>query len=214
MPPVSTWIVKLGGSLLGSAALPAWLAACAAPAATRCVVVAGGGGLADEVARLQSRWQFDDELAHALAIAAMGMNARVLHALEPRLRLGTGAEVDALVPTGSLLWIPDAETARQVRPATWAVGADAIALWLAQRLEAAALVLVKSLPAHALAAFGPVAPAATLAAAGVVDADVPVRLGRQPLPVFVHGGDASAAFLAARLAGIPGGLPVVASGDT
>ena len=67
----STWVVKLGGAMMHSAALARWLAACAAPRPVRCVVVLGGGHLADEIRALHARWGFEEARAHELAIAAM-----------------------------------------------------------------------------------------------------------------------------------------------
>ena len=168
--------------------LPAWLAACAGDVtlSTRCVVVAGGGVLADQVRALQGRWDFDDALAHELALDTMRIHARMLHGLAPALPLcqvQCAAELGALAPSGGLLWLPPAVFAPAALPASWAVTSDSIALWLAQALGATALILVKSLPAAAFDA----ASAETLAARGVLDGHFPALLAGGKVPVRVMG---------------------------
>ncbi len=86
MPQFNTWVIKLGGALLAADELREWLTACSARAvAVRCVVVVGGGALADEVRALQRRHGFDDVLAHELALEAMRMHYN-LPALPPSRR--------------------------------------------------------------------------------------------------------------------------------
>lgn len=156
--------------------LPAWLAACVGDAAlaTRCVVVAGGGGFADEVRALQAHWHFDDQLAHQLALDTMRLNARLLHALAPDLPLCTSIALGNLDAHGGLIWLPPPRFASPQLPASWSVTSDSVALWLAQTLGARAVLLVKSLPPAALLADS----AANLAAQGVVDAHFPLLLAQ------------------------------------
>ena len=63
-------VVKLGGSLAFSKALPAWLAAIGAGAG-KTVLVVGGGPFADAVRAAQPRMGFDDVAADAMALLAM-----------------------------------------------------------------------------------------------------------------------------------------------
>lgn len=169
MPPFNTWVIKLGGALLAADELRDWLAACSAPSPqVRCVVVTGGGALADEVRTLQARWHFDDRVAHELALDTMRLNARVLQALAPGLALWStpsGDQAPASLPEGDCLWVPPPDFAPTELPMSWAVTSDSIALWLARRLDAQALLLVKSLAPPALRD----AADAGLAAQGVVD---------------------------------------------
>ena len=183
MPPSSTWVVKLGGAMLEAAELPQWLGVCGAPGAsgTRCVLVAGGGALADQVRALQARWRFDERLAHELALDTMRLNARLLQGLAPSLPLceaTRGAELMS-APTGALIWRPPALFAPPALPASWAVTSDSVALWLAQALAASGLLLVKSLSPAELRADS----ANAWAAAGVVDSYFPQLLAAAWLPV-------------------------------
>ncbi len=63
-------VVKLGGSVVRSGELPAWLDAIAG-AQVPIVVVPGGGALADEVRACQSQLGFGDQAAHRMALLAM-----------------------------------------------------------------------------------------------------------------------------------------------
>lgn len=183
MPPSNIWVVKLGGALHHAAELPAWLAACAGAAdgALRCVVVTGGGALADEVRALQARWHFDDSLAHALALDTMRLNARLLQGLAPDLMPCAMLHADDLPargPCGGWLWSPPRHFAPRQLPASWSVTSDSIALWLAQVLGARAVLLVKSQAPERL----PSTRAESLAAEGVVDAFFPQLLAQSEVP--------------------------------
>lgn len=185
MPPFNTWVIKLGGALLAGDELGDWLRACAdGNSRVRCVLVAGGGALADEVRTLQARWRFNDTLAHALALETMRINARVLNALAPRLVPCSALRAAQLPDAGSprdYLWSPPADFAPSDLPMTWAVTSDSIALWLAEALGAEVLVLVKSLAPDALRD----AMASGLANQQVVDNHFPTLLARSNVPVRV-----------------------------
>jgi aspartokinase-like uncharacterized kinase len=161
------WVVKLGGSLARDAQLPQWLAMLAEVGGGRVTIVPGGADFADAVRQAQSRWDFNDLAAHNMAVLAMGQTALMLHALEPRLLLATQDEQirRALHAGRAAVWMPlsvlrDAPDALT----SWDVSADSLALWLASRLHAERLVIVKSCavdPRHGIA---------ELSAAGVLDA--------------------------------------------
>ena len=188
MPPSNIWVVKLGGALHRAAELSAWLAACAGAAdcARRCVVVTGGGALADEVRALQAHWHFDDSLAHALALDTMRLNARLLQRLAPDLMpcaMLHANDLPARGPSGGWLWSPPRHFAPRQLPESWSVTSDSIALWLAQALRAQAVVLVKSLAPECL----PSSCAVSLAAEGVVDAFFPQLLAQGEVPARLLG---------------------------
>jgi aspartokinase-like uncharacterized kinase len=164
------WIVKLGGSLHGDAsALRAWLrllAAAPAPEPAR-IVVPGGGPFADAVRALQPRLGFGDAAAHGMAILAMQQFALHLQALEPGLALAE--DLAELRASRAAIWLPWRLAGREPAiAASWQVTSDSLACWLATRLDAAGLLLVKSAPAPEAGAA-----ADRLAASGLVDPAFP-----------------------------------------
>ena len=158
------WVVKLGGSLARSPALPGWLARLAADAGV--VVVPGGGPFADPVRELQDVWRFDDACAHHMALLAMEQYGRMLCALQPRLQAAAGPAALARILAGGgvAVWMPTRMVlADPAVEQSWRVSADSLAAWLCRRLSARALVLVKSVPAAAGSPIG------SLAADGALD---------------------------------------------
>ena len=170
------WVVKLGGSLAQSPRLQGWLKALAEHGAGRAVIVPGGGPFADMVRAEQARARFRDNAAHAMAILAMeqfgfmlaGLNPDLcVAAAEPELR---GALANGRVP----VWLAYPMIIRDsTLPQDWSVTADSLALWLAIRLKAEALLLVKS----ATLPDGP-ADMGSLSTSGALDSHFPV-LARQ-----------------------------------
>ncbi|MEN9728148.1 MAG: hypothetical protein RL434_2514 [Pseudomonadota bacterium] len=149
MPRFQGWVVKLGGSLGDSPRLMPWLSALAQPAA-RCIVVPGGGRFADAVRMAQADWGLADDAAHAMALLAMAQYGLALHARAPTLAVARGLEgLERTDPTGPRLWLPELADQlaldRDGLPRDWSLSSDSLALWLANRLDAKALVLVKSL---------------------------------------------------------------------
>ena len=173
-------VIKLGGSLGTSRDLPRWLTAIQRLAgAEPTLIVPGGGRFADQIRRLQQAHDLADRTAHRLALLAMCRYAACLKQRCPAL-CHTGLIDPAELPaalTGQrpLLWRPLALLRQEppgLRP-DWAHTSDSVALWLAARLHAARLYVIKSIPP----------PAATtdysrLAEAGYIDQGFP-RLARQ-----------------------------------
>lgn len=176
-------VVKLGGSLSGAPELKAWLAALAG-AAGRVVLVPGGGPFADAVRDAQARLGFDDRAAHRMALLAMEQFGMALCGLEPDcLPARDEAEIAASLAAGATpVWMPSRLClgAPDI-PESWDVTSDSLALWLAARLGADGLALVKSVEAA-----GGADPAA-LARAGIVDRAFPEFHARFPLPWRVFG---------------------------
>ncbi|HMM53634.1 MAG TPA: hypothetical protein PKC23_01310 [Candidatus Desulfobacillus sp.] len=168
-------VAKLGGSLAASEILPRLLRAL--DGRPHLVVAPGGGPFADAVRRAQVRLGFDDAAAHDKALLAMARYGRLL-AARAGWRAARGADALAAqmarrTDRGPLVWLPDpARDALEVER-SWRISGDSLALWLARRLGARRLVLLKScaIPTHDLAA---------LAAAGIVDAALPELAARAP----------------------------------
>lgn len=165
-------VVKVGGSLVRSGEAEAVLRVLAAEHAGRAVVVPGGGAFADAVRDAQRNLGFPDPLAHHLALLAMEMSGRMLASLSGAYRFAPSldaaraecadGQIPVCVPVSELL--ADTEL-----PASWDVTSDSISAWIARRLGAGHLVLVKSCAVPDT--LRPDAPA--LASAGIVDAAFP-----------------------------------------
>lgn len=162
-------VLKLGGSLANSGGLTACLAALASLRGD-VVVVPGGGVFADAVREAQARFRFSDRAAHRMAILAMEQYAVMLVDHLPRLTPCISIdEMRSAIAAGSpAIWLPATlALAEPTIPQSWDVTADSLAAWLARKLGAERLVLVKS-----IAAPRPLDVAA-LAARGLVDRAFP-----------------------------------------
>jgi len=176
------WVVKIGGSLCTDPLLPEWLELITQLGGGRVTLVCGGGGFADEVRRVQARWQFDDLAAHNMAVLAMAQTAYQLHALNPSLELvERKADIRRVLQAGrAALWLP-LELQRNAPDASthWGHTSDSIALDLARRLNAERLVMVKSCvidPQHSLEQLG---------RAGVLDERFAALSGGASFPIEV-----------------------------
>lgn len=138
-----TTVVKLGGSLLAASTLPACLER-AMTLPGRVVIVTGGGVFADLVREQQVHWQFDDLAAHRMAILAMQQMALLCQSLQPALSLCRSVE-DFADGGEKTVWLPDWQELDQAGiAASWDVTSDSLAAWLAGRLHASQLLLVKA----------------------------------------------------------------------
>ena len=157
MPPVfprlgpNRVVAKVGGSLFSWAGFPAALADWLdrRPEAGG-LLLAGGGAAADLVRDWSARFPLSDHASHWLAVRAMGLQARLLLELVPNLtwadtladareKLDAGARWVVLDPTADLRGPLGAGL-----PVGWHVTSDAIAGFLARRLEVGRLHLLKS----------------------------------------------------------------------
>jgi aspartokinase-like uncharacterized kinase len=147
------WVVKLGGSLAGSDALRDWLFVLARAGRGRAVVVPGGGPYADAVRAEQRRWGFDDSTAHAMALLAMDQYGHQLAALGNQASPAifeaacTVSQIRAALERRAVaVWIGSRMAEGDAAlPRDWGLTSDSLAAWLAARLGASGLALVKSL---------------------------------------------------------------------
>ena len=166
------WVVKLGGSFSGEKVLLRWLKMLSRQAPEKTVVVPGGGRFADQVRQAQKHWRFGDRTAHHMALLAMQQMGRMYSALEPGLKPAPSvADVLELVGQGiTPVWLPDPEELdRDGVPASWQVTSDSLSAWLAGKLGARALSLVKSVEPPCQDPGG-------LRRAGIVDPEFPAWL--------------------------------------
>ena len=197
-------VVKLGGSVVRSGELAAWLEAIAA-APHPIVVVPGGGALADEVRSCQAALGFGDRAAHRMALLAMDQLAWAVVGLAQGFAVGTTeAELRGVLQRGDVaVWAPYGLVAgRGDIEESWRLTSDSLALWLAARIGASRCFLVKSVRRQ-----GGHAVAQELAQAGIVDAAFPEMLKDSGVPAFLLGRrdqKGFAAVLAAKDAGAGG----------
>ena len=139
-------VIKLGGSLSYSQELPACLET-VAKLGPGIVVVPGGGAFADQVRMAQHNWQFDDGTAHGMALLAMQQMALLFNGLNKGFVIaGSVAAIGRQLAQGNtVIWSPDRGELDEagIKP-SWEVTSDSLAAWLADRLGAAELILVKS----------------------------------------------------------------------
>ncbi|HLJ63329.1 MAG TPA: hypothetical protein VKT70_04435 [Stellaceae bacterium] len=162
--------MKLGGSLAEAGTLDPVLALLVERCPGQCVIVPGGGLFADAVREGQARYRFGEACAHAMALLAMAQYGLMLADRAPALIMAeTLEEIHAALARGGVaLWAPmRLVLADPAIPASWDVTSDSLAAWLARKLGARHLVLVKSAPP-------PEAPSpARLASLGLVDPAFP-----------------------------------------
>ncbi len=146
------WVIKLGGSLIGSPYLGTWLAAIAGiSSSVRVVIVPGGGLFADAVRNAQSKLKVDDAVAHYMALLGMRQFGLALVALCKPWCTTTLMSVSSIKAQSSIsgicVWDPcDPYLDRSPLPKDWRVTSDSLSLWLCGELCDSRLLLVKSAP--------------------------------------------------------------------
>jgi len=141
------WVVKLGGSLSEDPMLVDWLEVLSDLGGGRVIIVPGGGNFSEASRRAQANWHFDDLAGHNMAVLGMGQFAFMLNGLQPELEMCASEEdmITTMHRGRVALWMPLALLRKEADELTnWGVTSDSLALWLAQRLNAERVVLVKS----------------------------------------------------------------------
>jgi aspartokinase-like uncharacterized kinase len=206
--PDAVTVVKLGGSHAFAPHLQEWLAALA-ECGGRVVLVPGGGPFADAVRTAQPRMGFGDRAAHHMALLAMEQFGCSLASFGPPYApAASEAAMRRLLARRQVpVWMPSrmALAAADI-PASWDVTSDSLAAWLAGRIGAKRVLLVKA----AEAAAAPLS-AGELIAGGVVDPAFARFLAASGVQASVTGpADSVAVGLALRQGMLPGcriGLP-------
>jgi dihydroneopterin aldolase len=199
-------VVKLGGSFAFSAHLRHWLETLAA-CAGNVVIVPGGGPFADAVRAAQPRMGFGDGAAHHMALLAMEQYGQALVGLNNLLSPATSADAihRDLAAKRVPVWMPTQMvlSATDIAP-TWDTTSDSLAAWLAGKLGAGRLIIVK---------HGEFPPGGArvdeLAASGTVDVAFARHVRASGVETFILGpSDHGAAAVAIR-DGMVAGVPVV-----
>jgi aspartokinase-like uncharacterized kinase len=199
-------VVKLGGSVVRSGELAAWLDAIAG-ARVPIVVVPGGGALADEVRACQSRLGFGDAAAHRMALLAMDQLAWAVAGLRQGFTVGASeAELrDALEAGNVAVWAPYAAIAgRADIESSWRLTSDSLAVWLAARIGAARCYLIKSIASPKASRLS----ARQLARDGVVDEAFADMLAETGTPTVLLGRGDKDSFVASAAEGQPCGAEI------
>jgi len=131
-----------------SSELTSWLETIQSLASTsNIIIVPGGGEFADKVREMQTSLEFNDQVAHRLALLAMSQYGYLLAGMNQSLHVvedieALSSNLDKGIP---LLWLPtDLLKDDSEIPASWDFTSDSIALWLAIKLAASKLILVKA----------------------------------------------------------------------
>ncbi len=165
------WVVKLGGSLLGSPELPRWLDTLVKISDGKVLIVPGGGMFADAVRQAQDTSLVNDAVAHHLALLAMDQFGLLLAGMNPRL-VTASSELE-IAERGwqhrGIVWLPSRMVlADENIPKNWQVTSDSLSAWIANKIGSEHLILVKS---KDLAGYSTVPPVAmqALITDGLVD---------------------------------------------
>jgi 5-(aminomethyl)-3-furanmethanol phosphate kinase len=165
------WVIKLGGALAKTGNIRGWLDVLAEAGGGRVVVAPGGGEFADQVRAAQKQWQFSDAAAHRMAVLAMEQYALMLCGIRKELIPAANvSEMHHVLSQNQVpVWLPSIMLMREADVArNWDVTSDSLAAWLAKKLEASALMLVKEATVDSKAIH-----AAKLAERGIVDREFP-----------------------------------------
>ena len=181
---VGLTVVKLGGSYAFSTHLKGWIDAIAL-CAGRVVVAPGGGPFADAVREVQRKMGLDDRAAHHMALLAMDQYGCAVASLGERLApAASAAAIRRILLDGG---VPVWSATRMVLgakdiPRSWDVTSDSLAAWLAGRIGAKRVLLVKHVEPSA-----DLLRAKDLVARGIVDPAFPRFLGASGAEAFIAG---------------------------
>lgn len=141
------WVVKLGGSLLGSPELARWLDTLVQISDGKVLIVPGGGMFADAVRQAQDTSLINDAVAHHLALLAMDQFGLLLAGMNPGL-VTASSELE-IAERGwqhrGIVWLPSRMVlADENIPKNWHVTSDSLSAWVANKIGSEHLILVKS----------------------------------------------------------------------
>lgn len=140
-------VIKLGGSLLSDRDSLVQCLETIEKCQKKVVIVPGGGIFADQVRASQKQWQFNDAIAHEMALLAMKQVALLFKGIKHSLLLVENIPSihHILLNRSAVVWSPSATLSNFSNlDANWDVTSDSLAAWLAGQLGASELILVKS----------------------------------------------------------------------
>ncbi len=139
------WVVKIGGSLFDCVELTERLSHLLKHLREPVLLVAGGGGFADEVRRLDEIHQWPAAFSHQLAIQAMSLGATILGAQLQLPVFTTDADLQCMdsPATSAVVDVARLQVIEELSSG-WETTSDSIAAHLATRFSGGRLLLVKS----------------------------------------------------------------------
>lgn len=147
MSDQSVWVVKIGGSLMNAPELKRWLDIFVRFSDGRVIIVPGGGIFADAVRIAQQQTGIQDAMAHQLALRAMDQYGLLLTGLNSQLAIAS-SELEIAERTWqhrAIIWLPSHMVLGDDQiPKNWEMTSDSLAAWLANKLAAQQLILLKS----------------------------------------------------------------------
>jgi aspartokinase-like uncharacterized kinase len=179
------WVVKVGGSLATAEELPFWLDMLSCYGSGKVVIVPGGGPFSELVHESQAYWKFGDSCAHFMALRAMTQYGLMLSGMQPSLEpVEHKDDIErVLANAGVPIWLPTKMvTSDNNIKRSWDVSSDSLAAWLATRLGASRLLLVKSVKVDNTL------PVQDLVHQGIVDVSFPgyVEEGKFSISLMSH----------------------------
>ena len=139
-------VLKIGGSLYGSPCLKEWLNV-VPDAGESIVIVPGGGPFADQVRAADEKWCLPTNCAHDMAVLGMQQFGHMMTGINPYLQLESCYQVmlKDTEPSKAIVWAPyeDVLAAKEIEK-SWQTTSDSLALWLATKISAKHLCVVKS----------------------------------------------------------------------
>ena len=141
-------VLKLGGSLMRSKELVVWLENIFSRTRDNIIIVIPGGGeFAENIREIQKQLNFNNKIAHKMALLAMCQYGYFLTGINADIKILKNTKILHLDKNigGSFLWLPDdlLENISEISE-NWDFSSDSISLWLATYLTADKLVIVKS----------------------------------------------------------------------
>lgn len=138
-------VLKLGGSLYHSHYLHAWMSELMTVQDEKIVIVPGGGPFADQVRAADKTFSLKEQHSHAMALLAMQQYAWLLASLGDTFQLISGLDDIVNSKYKQLIWLPYEAIMQECNyPSSWLITSDSLACWLAQRIRAEKLYLIKS----------------------------------------------------------------------
>jgi aspartokinase-like uncharacterized kinase len=136
-------IVKVGGSLYASQYLKEWCDQLASIHQQPIIIVPGGGPFVDQVRDADKQWKLSDVVAHNMAVMGMQQFGLLMTSINDYLK--PLENLNNIKNENPVVWLPYNDVLADCDyPKNWQTTSDSFALWLACKLSADHLCLVKS----------------------------------------------------------------------